>query len=580
MRRTSRSRPDGPPRPAAFAAARARRLELPLVVLAAFAAFAPALRGRAFLYDDVYLIQKNPYLHQSLWSGGAALLRAGYWEASAGRAAPVAEYRPVLMLSFLLQTKTTGFSVPALRLGNVLLHVLVCLLLWELFRRKLGPPAAFAGALIFAVLPVHSEAVSLLSGRSEVLGAAFLLGAWLALEDGRRTLGLSLYAGALLTKESSVIFPILLGLSDWTFAGRRPWDARSRGVQGALWGLTASYILLRFAVLPAPFRAGTPYFAGRLVAALTFSRFAVRRYVWPSLSGLSLCSDFTRPLIPDASAHSLSAWLLLAAWLAAFGAAAECLRRRKPWAFWLIGPCLFLLPTSNLILPLDTIGAERFLYIPSIALAAGGGWLYQKLRAVRPRAAACALAAVAVFYAALLARRGRVWLSPEAFYRAQLACNPASAGAADSLAVARLQNGETASGLAWLAKARALDPSDPAPGYNLAKYRLSLGDAAGAESALREALKRDPSSSSAWVLLSLVEQKRGRLDAAAADLRRALSIRPDDPNAQFDLGRLYWLRSARARAAVHWRRFLELAPDDPDAPVVRRLLGRDGAAGD
>ncbi|MDE2490141.1 MAG: tetratricopeptide repeat protein [Elusimicrobia bacterium] len=566
-----RSRPE---RPAStpLAAARAHRLELALVALAAFAAFGPALRGRAFLYDDVPLIRENPYLHQGLRTGAAALLRSGYWQASAGRAAPVAEYRPVLMLSFLLQAATTGFSVPAMRLGNVLLHVLVCLLLWELFRRKLGPPAAFAGALIFAVLPVHSEAVGLLSGRSEVLSAAFVLGAWLALEDGRRALGFSLYAGALLSKESSVLFPVLLALDDWTFRGRRPWDEESRGLHGALWGMTAAYLLLRFGVLADPFRGGRPYFSGRLAAALTFARFAVRHYVWPSLSGLSLCSDYSRPLIPDANPSSPSAWLPLAAWLALFAWAVRSLRRREPWAFWLIGPGLFLLPTSNLILPLDTIGAERFLYLPSVALAAGGGWLYQRLRAVRPRAAAAALGAVAAFYIAVLARRDRVWLSPESFYRAQLACNPLSAGAAGSLGLAYLQKGDAAHGLALLETARALDPADPAPDYNLAKYRLSVGDAPGAESALREALRRDPSSSDAWVLLSVVEQRNGRTEPAAAALRRALTIRPDDPKAQFDLGRLYWLRSERERAAVHWRRFLELAPDDPDAPAVRRLL--------
>ncbi|MDE2292628.1 MAG: glycosyltransferase family 39 protein [Elusimicrobia bacterium] len=363
-----RSRPERPAPATTLAAARARRLELALVVIAAVAAFAPALRGRPFLFDDAYLIQKNPYLHQSLAGGAASLLTTGYWEAPNGRAASVQEYRPLLMLSFLLQAKTTGFSVPAMRLGNVLLHVLVCLLLWEIFRRKLGPPAAFAGALIFAVLPVHSEAVGLLSGRSELLSAALVFGAWLALEDGLLALGLSLYAGALLTKESSVLFPVLLALSDWTFRGREPWDEDSRGLQGTLWGMTAAYILLRFAVLPDPFQAGKPYFADRLAAALTLSRFAARHYVWPSLSGLSLCSDFTRPLIPDASPRSPSAWLLLSAWLALFAGAVRGLRRRERWAFWLIAPCLFLLPTSNLILPLDTIGAERFLYIPTISL--------------------------------------------------------------------------------------------------------------------------------------------------------------------------------------------------------------------
>ena len=86
---------------------------------------------------------------------------------------PGALYRPVTMLTYMAnhQVSTDPFGF---HLVNVLLHALVTLAVLALARELLGSLlAATVAAALFAVHPVHTEAVSNIVGRAELL-AAFL----------------------------------------------------------------------------------------------------------------------------------------------------------------------------------------------------------------------------------------------------------------------------------------------------------------------------------------------------------------------------------------------------------------------
>jgi len=486
-----------------------------LLIALACVAYAQTLRTGDFFQDDQAIIAENPVLRRG-WRAAPELFRTGYWEAVHGDFAPVQEYRPLLMLSFLLQVMTTGFRPQPMHAVNLLLHILACLLLWEALRSRMEPAGAWLGALIYALLPIHTEAVSALTGRSEVLSTALMLGSWLCLEETARSsrlaAGLALFSGALLTKESSVVFPVFLALSDWTFHGATPLEPGRRRLQAWLWACVAATLALRWAVLPRVIHGGIPYFPGRLAASLTLPGFALRRYLWPSLAGTGLCSDLSRPLIPDAPLSSPWAWLSLAAVLAAFGSAAYFLIRRRVWAFWLLGPCLFLLPTSHLIFPLDTIGAERFLYAPTIGLAAGWGHLYAWLKGSRRMALALCALALPGWYLLATLQRNKAWSSRVSHYEAAVACNPKSAKSRSALGASLLAKGRLEEGTAHLFEAIRLDPRHSQAYYNLGKLSWERREAAAAERHLRKALELDPKAVDAWVLLALVLESQGRME--------------------------------------------------------------------
>ena len=544
-----------------------------LIAVLCLAAFGATLSQRAYLHDDAWIVERNVLLDAGA-AGAGTLVRTGYWEAAQGAAAKVHQYRPLLMLSFLAQRLTTGRDARPMHAVNLLLHALACALVFIALRRRLSPAAAAAGSLAFAVMPTHAEAVVALTGRSELLVFDLLLGAWLLLDaplSARRLAwGAALFLAALFVKEHALLFPVFLALSDWTFAGATPWSKDRRRVHAALLAAIAAYLLTRLVLLGIPFSGGEPYFSDRLTAALTVSRFAFTRYAWPSLTGLGLCPDFVRPMIPDAPPGAVGSWPAFILLAGLYAAAVASLRRRSGWAFWLLGPSVFLLPTIHVLAPLDTIGAQRFLYLPSLGLAAGLGAAWARAHAARPRAALAAGLLLLAWQARACALYARAWSGGIPYYETVLACNPVSARARAAYGAELILAGRHAEGEASLAEALRLAPGLALPYYNLARRAWEKGEAAEAGRRIAECLDRDPGIADAWVLSAVIHEAGGRRREAEAALRRALALAPWNPAANFNLARLELASGRAAESVPHWRAFARYAPDDPDAAWALR----------
>jgi Flp pilus assembly protein TadD len=556
------------------------------VAAAAVAAFGVSLFARGWPRDDRWLILDHPLLRAG-WPGARELLLSGYVQPLMGAETPIHEWRPVLSLSFLLQRVTTGFAPMPLHAVNLALHVAACLLVLEALRRRLPFRAAAAGALVYAVLPVHAEVVAYLTSRSEMLAALSVLGAWLLLGAPEKpspwkiAAGACVYLAGALSKEHVLLFPLFLALADWTFAGRRPWEPERRRVHLAL-GLAAALVLTgRALVLPQLAGGGVPYFSGvpLLTRLLTLAKFWTWFYARPLVLGVGLCADFARPYFPDASRGDLRAWAALVALAALLTAATRALARRRSWGFWLLGPCLFLLPTSHLLMNLDTLGAQRFLYIPALGLAAGAGALFAWAEARRAAAARAALAIALLWLGGRAAARAADWSDDVSYYRAAVACNPVSAKARSGLGVAYLRAGRVADGERELRTGLGLDPNLYDAADNLARLSYERGDWPQARALLARALAARPGASDGLTLEALLDEREGRFADAEAALTAAIAVRPDDPVARFDLARALALLGRPDAAAAQLREYLRLEPDAPDADAARRWLAQLSAAG-
>lgn len=540
-------------------------------------AFSNTFATSAFIRDDRYIVTGNPLLQS--WNSLPKLLTTGYWEGALGTEAPVQEFRPALMLSYAVTALLFGFIPWIFHLTNLLLHATNTLLLFLLLKRRCSFSAALGAGALFAVLPVHVEAVAYLSGRSELLVCFFLLLTWLELERDkpRMILGLFWFACSLFSKEQAVLFPAVLAMDDWASHGRHFWRKERRYLYVWLAAFVLIYLVARISVLADPFHGGSNYFPGKsfIVRLLTMSRFALEHYLWPAITGLGLQSEFVRPFFPDAQTGNPSAWLILGLWIALFSSAlAQLLRRRSRWAFWTLAGLVWILPVSNLVFPLDTIGAERFLYLPSMGLCVLlSEFIFQSF-AKQKHAAYLALALLAGWYGTATFRRNRVWASDMAYYGQAVRDNPFSAGSRSGLGVALLDKGRREEAERSFRTAAALNPNYAPAYYNLGKIYYEKGDWDGSENWFKQALARGSKSVDAWLFLGIIEEKRGNLQSAIDFHEKALSLQPWNYLAHFNLGRFYLMKGRKNEALEHFERFLSLAPNDPEAPAIRGLVSR------
>jgi hypothetical protein len=134
------------------------------VAMIALLLFAPGLLD-GFAYDDVPVIVGDPRI-RSL-SNLPAILTGGYWQNS-----DLAIYRPLTTLSFSVDWSLAPANAAWFHFTNILLNAGAAVLVFMLLNRLFAAGPALAGALLFAVHPVHVEAVTNVVGRAELLSVS------------------------------------------------------------------------------------------------------------------------------------------------------------------------------------------------------------------------------------------------------------------------------------------------------------------------------------------------------------------------------------------------------------------------
>ncbi|MDX1493562.1 MAG: hypothetical protein R3253_05870, partial [Longimicrobiales bacterium] len=230
-----------------------RRTALLLVGLAAAAVYLNSLPN-LFAYDDLHIIQNNTAIH-SLETLPGALVEP-YWPGHYGR--ELGLWRPVVSGIYGLQWIVTGGDPMVFHAVNVLMHVVASLLVLLVLLQLMPLAAAFAGGLLFAVHPVHVEAVANVVGFAELISTAAVLGACLVnLRGGERSswsaaaaVGL-LYAVGIGSKESAITLPGLILLLD--AARSRLGFAELPRYLAARWRVYAVMLVVAVAMLSARF---------------------------------------------------------------------------------------------------------------------------------------------------------------------------------------------------------------------------------------------------------------------------------------------------------------------------------------
>lgn len=541
-----------------------------LAVLA-FAIYANTLAG-GYAFDDGVALLENRFV-QAGFRGIPDILTkdafASYYESLgvSQNQLPAGRYRPLSTLTFALEQGLVGNKVAERHFVNVALYAVLVVAFYWVLRRWLSPgrPAAFLAALIFAVHPIHTEAVANIKGRDELLSCLFfLLTLAFALrhdESGRgRDLGLSLvsYALALLSKEYGltllVLLPVLLHLR-----GRRGAGALFRAVRGHL-AVAAAYVVLRLSFVgvsltPSKELLNNPYLFAAPGEALATKIAVLARYlrllVWPH----PLACDYSYRQIPYVGFGDPAFWVSLTLHGVVLAAGLFLLRRRHPLAFAVTLYLGTLLMVSNLVLDIGATMGERLVFHSSLGFVMVVAW---PLGAVLEggslwtrRAVWAAVGLLTLAGSAATVARNRAWSNDETLFTTDVAAVPNSALV------------RTNAGAMLVEQARRLPPGAPRT------ERLQL-----ARAHLDRALSIHPTLLNAWISRGLASFELGDLDAAEADWRRARELFADHPMVRRNLRALaeeYHRRGAEAgeakrygEARVSFEKAVDLAPSDAE----------------
>ena len=600
-----------------------------LLLAACLIPFASGLSGD-FTYDDKAIVRDNPRIQSPSTLG--QIFETSYFGGAPGTGSA---YRPLLLASFAIEWWIHGKKPLPFHAVNLLLHAAATLLFWRLGKRLgVGAPAAFAAALLFAVHPIHVEAVTSLVGRGETQAAVALflyliVSLRLAEEGARRGLVLSgallLFLAALLTKESAAAAPALAFLCLFHRAPgailARARDAFRRGralyVGSAI--VLAAVFLARQEVLGGWIRSGSGGIfevenplaalppAGRVANACLLLLRSIGRVLLP----LRLSADESAWEIRMLPAGSLAA--VAAAILLLLAVAAAIARPRSTAGFGLLFFLAAMLPASNLLFATGTIFAERLAYLPSAGLCLAAGAVLaggvQNLSALAP-ARAAALAAVALLLACRTAARTTVWWSDESLFDNSARVAPDSAKNQYNLGYIRAENrrfGEAREAYrratsiyarywdAWAGRGRCerelgLLPEargsyerslEAFPDYENGFFGLgqtyeAMGEDREALTTYRRGLQKNPSSLPLLVRAATVASRLGE-PSAERQWKRALAAHPHSLPARFGFAR--WLRS-KGRLLESRRELRRILAASPvDAPALRLLAEENAEAG-
>lgn len=147
-----------------------------VIAVSAIFVFLPNLSSE-FILDDNILIKDNPFIRQLETVSTYLAQEDGILDRHSGNENyHTGYYRPLINFTYHLDYRLWGLNPAGFHLTNWLLHLLTSVLLYHILFRVSGIGwASLLTALLFALHPVQTEAVSWVSSRNNILATLFSL---------------------------------------------------------------------------------------------------------------------------------------------------------------------------------------------------------------------------------------------------------------------------------------------------------------------------------------------------------------------------------------------------------------------
>ena len=514
-------------------------------------------------------------------------------------------YRPVVLSSFAIE-QTFFDNNPAVRhffnivIYIVLLQVLLSLLL-KLFKSYSSIFIACI-VLLYTAHPIHTEVVSSVKGRDELLAALFGFLAWKTLIDfnteniinyKKLILGSLFFLLSCLSKESGIVFLALIPL--WNFM------VLDKSIKNNL-------ILTLPLLLSAIFYLGARHItsvngivvrdvpeltnilnATHNIGELTATKVAILFYYvkllvmpWP------LVWDYSFNQIPVANWSSVLPWVSSLIYLFLIGFSLFQWKKNPIISYFILFFLISILPTSNLLFTTGCTMGERFLFVPSLTFAvlltyALAYFLNKsdvKNLSIKSSNVVKLIAGITILFSGMTVARSNDWKNNFTLFESSVKASPNSARTHYSLASEYLSLSNKSSDLNqrrdYLQKAiehfeRSLTilPGNFQTLYNTGLCYSLDGDTSKAIEAYRKAIQMNNIYTNAMNNLAVIYEGQKQYDSAFYYYQMAYKISPNEKSLKENISNLFYNKGLQAAfnnnknlAIEEYRKSIEYGPEN------------------
>lgn len=551
--------------------------------------------GHDYCLDDFASIKDNLIVKGGLKNVGKIFnseYRAGAWNA------PGSLYRPFTLAMFAWEWQISPDNAFLGHLINVILYAFTGWLMFITLRRVLAAwPMALAGAItiIFMVHPAHSEVVSNIKSRDEIVMFLGMLGAiyglWRSFSGSNLWLLVAIlsYTVGIFSKESSVTFLAIIPLAMYFFTDKNWGEIFKKTIIFLV--PTVIFLVIRQSVLgnqrgkeaTSPldnFILASP----NLVEQKASAFMVVTKYFQTLLAPFNLVSEIGYSQYRPVGFGDWRALLGLAIILGLVGLFFWGFLKKNPLAFaaaWFLATFSIV---SNILITIGTSYGERLLYVPSLGFAIGIGFLIYKLLKInelnqKNKLFLGLLGSIALLFGALTFNRNAAWKDSFTLYETDIKTVPNSAklnyhyglelvkkGAPDAVEAVK-DSTLIYAAIEHYSKAIEIWPTyrDAFAGRGLAYFRLKKYNIAFKD--YESALKYDPNDAKVLSNMGYIYFIFNDMKSAEDVYRRAVKADPRFVDAWRNLGATMAMQKRYSEAIPAWQEALKVIP--PNDPTMR-----------
>jgi Tfp pilus assembly protein PilF len=479
-------------------------------------------------------------------------------------------FRPFVTITYFLDYYLYRLDVRGWHLTNLLLHGINSVLCFEVYVHLLqNIPISFLAAAIFAVHPLQTESVNLISFRENLLYFTFYFLSFLLFIKFRESQKFKLYIFSLIcylfsifSKELAVTLPLLLFLYDILF---KKTSIRNLFHYIGYLSIISLYIYIRFFLIqPTGFVQDT--FLGttryKSVLQLHFPKNLILLskilflYIYQSVFPFVLTIEHKIEIFP----HDIIFLVLLSLFILVLFFLLTKYRLRL-LSFFIASFFLNLLPVAGFI-PLWTFYAERFMYFSIFGFAGTIGWIANKIYVSHRNRNLC-IVLLSFLVLCFLVRtfvRNFDWRNQKTLWESVLKYNPTSQRAYFNIGLFYERANLYQEALTYYQKALCFDPTNPIVLNNIGMIYVKLQDYEKASQFFYKSIQSNPTYLKAYNNLGIILTELGQYTKAIECFQYVIKMSPLYYKAYNNLGYVYERLGNITKAAFYYKKSLEILP--------------------